>query len=68
MLVRPPLEYWAQFWSMLYAKVADGLERVQRLATKMIKDWEAKGRLRGLGLFGLEKRRLGGTLSPCFSI
>lgn len=54
-----------QMWDLQYRRDIDLLERVQRRAAEMIRGMEhlsCEDRLRELGLFSLEERRLQGDL------
>ena len=69
-VARPHLQYCVQVWSPQYKTDRELLERVQRRSTKMIRGLEHlpyKDRLRKLGLFIMEKRRLWGSSLQPFS-
>jgi len=70
-LVRPHLEYCDPAWRPYMRGNVDGLERVQRRATKRLEGFERisyKYRQRELGLMTLETRRIRADLIEVFRI
>ena len=70
-LVRPVLEYCIPVWSPYLQKESDALEKIQRRATKMIKDIKHlsyEERLSVLGLTTLRTRRLRGDLILMYKV
>ena len=70
-MVRPQLEWCAQFWSPHYRKDVIALEGVQKRFTRMLPGMEHlryEERLDKLGLFSLEQKRLKSDLIEVFKI
>ncbi|CAM4662815.1 unnamed protein product, partial [Caretta caretta] len=69
-LVRPNLECYVQFWAPHYRMDVDKLERVLQRAMKMIRGlghMTYEERLRELGLFSLQKRKVRRDLTAAFN-
>ena len=70
-LIRPQLEYAACIWSPHMKKHVKKVERIQRLATKMVpglKELEYEERLKRLGLTTLEERRIRGDIITLYKL
>ena len=70
-LVRPHLEYGNIIWNPIYKKQSASIEKVQRRATKLLKECKEMSyaqRLVYLDLFSLKGRRLRGDLIEAYKI
>ena len=65
------LEHCLQFWVPHFRRDVDNMERVQRRATRMIREQQGRPyeeRLQDLNLFSLHKRSLRGDLVACYKL
>jgi len=70
-LVRPHLEYCVQVWSPYLKKDIAKIEKVQKRAVNMMRDLTGlryEEKLKAIGLFTLDQRRLRGDLIETFKI
>ena len=70
-LVRPHLEYGNIIWHPIFKKQSISIEKVQRRATKLLKECNNmtyKERLKYLDLYSMKGRRLRGDLIETFKI
>ena len=70
-LVRPHLEYGNIIWHPLYKKQSASIEKVQRRATKLLKECKEMSysqRLKYLNLYSMKGRRLRGDLIETYKI
>ena len=71
MYIRPHLEYCVQSWSPYLVRDVEVLERVQRLATKLVRELRGRDyedRLRALGLTTLCERRKRGDMIEVYKL
>ncbi len=70
-MIRPKLEYAETVWSPYKKKKKEKLERIQRMAIKLVPELEVlqyQDRLREINLLTLEQRRERGDLKKHFSL